>query len=92
MAEETGTQPSPRRYFVDEAGDPVLFNRRKRVVVGNQGCSTYFILGLLDIIDPVRLDRAMTDLRQQLGQTARATVERRFALDKSVDRLLEAIL
>jgi hypothetical protein len=47
MAEEVGRQSSLRYYFVDEAGDPMLFNRRKEVVVGGEGCSNYFILGLL---------------------------------------------
>jgi hypothetical protein len=28
-------------YFVDEAGDPVLFNRKERVIVGDEGCSRY---------------------------------------------------
>ncbi len=57
MAEETGQQSSQRYYFVDEAGDPILFNRQKETVVGKEGSSTYFILGLLDIAAP-RIPRA----------------------------------
>jgi len=25
-------------YFVDEAGDPTLFNRRGRIIIGDSGC------------------------------------------------------
>ncbi len=53
-------------YFVDEAGDPTLFNRRKQIVVGVEGCSTYFILGLLDVVDPEKLGAQLLDLRQRL--------------------------
>ena len=57
---------SLRHYFVDEAGDPMLFNRRKQMIVGSEGCSCYFVLGLLDIADPAGLEREMTELRRGL--------------------------
>jgi hypothetical protein len=66
MTEIVRNRPSLRNYFVDEAGDPVLFNSKKQVVVGTEGCSTYFILGLLDIADSVQLDREMAELRSRL--------------------------
>ena len=53
-------------YFVDEAGDPTLFNRRKQIVVGVEGCSTFFMLGLLDVADPEVLGQELNDLRQKL--------------------------
>ncbi|MEK6677714.1 MAG: DUF3800 domain-containing protein [Planctomycetota bacterium] len=53
-------------YFVDEAGDPTLFNRRKQVVVGVEGCSTYFMVGLLDVTAPEALGRELSDLRKQM--------------------------
>lgn len=55
-----------RHYFVDEAGDPVLFNRRKRIVVGEEGCSTFFILGLLAVESPEELSKELEERRQQL--------------------------
>jgi len=55
-----------RDYFVDEAGDPILFNARKQIVVGTDGSSRYFILGALDVPDPVSLERDLLDLRKQL--------------------------
>ena len=62
--------PSPpervRNYFVDEAGDGTLFNRRGRVIVGTEGCSRFFILGLADIRDPASLGRDLEALRARL--------------------------
>jgi hypothetical protein len=66
MAESLSTSQKKRHYFVDEAGDPVLFSRRKRVVVGTPGCSRYFILGLLDVSSPDTLADELQDLRKRL--------------------------
>jgi hypothetical protein len=41
-----------RYYFVDEAGDTTIFDGRGRVLIGRQGCSRYFILGVLDVPNP----------------------------------------
>ena len=64
-------QPSaqPHRtchYFVDEAGDGTLFNKRKRVVVGREGCSRFFILGVLEVAEPKSLYEALETLRLNL--------------------------
>lgn len=62
-------QPQPCRtchYFVDEAGDGTLFNKRKQVVVGREGCSSYFVLGVLEADEPVRLDEELRSLRTTL--------------------------
>ena len=66
MPEEPERTSSLRYYFVDEAGDPMLFNRRKEVVVGSGGSSSYFILGLLDVNDPLLLEVELTALRGRL--------------------------
>ena len=66
MPVSSDSRPSIRHYFVDEAGDPTLFNRKKRIVVGTEGCSSYFILGLLDIADPEAVDRDLAALRARL--------------------------
>ena len=55
-----------RRYFVDEAGDPVLFNGKGRVMVGLEGCSNYFIVGKVDIDAPDELAKGLEELRRQL--------------------------
>ena len=67
MSESTAKPPSIKHYFVDEAGDGVLFSRRgKRTLVGTEGCSRYFILGLVDIVDTEILGRELEDLRTRL--------------------------
>lgn len=53
-------------YFVDEAGDPTLFNRRKQIVVGIDGCSKFFMLGLLDAAAPEKLGSELHHLRQSI--------------------------
>lgn len=65
MNAEPGSQ-LVRHYFVDEAGDGTLFSRKGKVIVGTPGCSCFFILGLVDIPDPVTLGHDLDDLRTQL--------------------------
>jgi hypothetical protein len=56
-----------RYYFVDEAGDATLFDRKGNVIAGSsEGCSRYFILGVLDIAEPNVLSTEMNDLRKRL--------------------------
>lgn len=67
MTEATPQQPVTCHYFVDEAGDGTLFNRRKQVVVGCEGCSSHFILGVLEVVEPKALhDAALEALRADL--------------------------
>jgi len=62
-----GTTPIDcRHYFVDEAGDPNIFNRKKRVVVGVEGCSSFFMLGMLDVRDVKALNMDLDDLSNRL--------------------------
>lgn len=60
------TPPSSRHYFVDEGGDSTLFSRKGKVLVGTEGCSRFFILGLLDVPDPAALNDRFDKLRAQL--------------------------
>ena len=53
-------------YFVDEAGDPVLFNRKGRLIVDENGCSSYFILGKMEIDEPAEVERELEALRAEL--------------------------
>lgn len=62
----TETPSSIRHYFVDEGGDGTLFSRKGKVLVGTEGCSRFFILGLLDVPDPVALNDRFDKLRAQL--------------------------
>ena len=60
------SQPALKHYFVDEAGDPVLFDAKGRVLVGSEGCSRYFAVGLLDVPDPAMLAAELNTLRASL--------------------------
>ena len=62
----TKTSSSIRHYFVDEGGDGILFSRKGKVLVGTEGCSRFFILGLLDVSDPIALEDRIDKLRGQL--------------------------
>ncbi len=66
MTDNAESELSVRYYFVDEAGDATLFNRHGKLIVGDEGCSNYFILGLLDIPEPKLLEQELTELRKHL--------------------------
>ena len=64
---QTSERPSSiRHYFVDEGGDSILFSRQGKVLVGTEGCSRFFILGLLDVPNPPALKDRFDTLRAQL--------------------------
>lgn len=60
------THLSSRHYFVDEGGDGILFSRKGKVLVETEGCSRFFILGLLDVPDPIVLEDQLDKLRARL--------------------------
>jgi hypothetical protein len=60
------TRNAMRTYYVDEAGDGTLFDAKGRVIAGAEGCSNYFILGMLDIAAPEALAQEMEVLRCKL--------------------------
>lgn len=53
-------------YFVDEAGDGTLFNTKGKVIIGQEGCSRYFMLGILEVPNSDALSKGLTDLRKKL--------------------------
>lgn len=53
-------------YFVDEHGDGTLFDRKGRVIVGTEGCSSHFALGVLNVANPPELSRQLLELRQAI--------------------------
>ena len=55
-----------RHYFIDEAGDGVLFNKRGRVIIGTEGNSRFFMLGLLHVEDPDLLSSELEALRKRV--------------------------
>ena len=61
-----GTAAKARNYFVDEAGDANLFARKGRVIIGEEGCSRFFMLGVLDVAAPAELAAQLEQLRTGL--------------------------
>lgn len=55
-----------RNYYVDEAGDGNLFGKKGNILIGKEGCSRYFILGVLDVLDINSLADDLTSLRNNL--------------------------
>jgi hypothetical protein len=53
-------------YFVDEAGTPTLFDAQGKILIGAEGCSSYFMLGKIDIDASESLGRDLADLRAHL--------------------------
>ncbi len=53
-------------YYVDEAGDLTLFNRRGQVIVGKQGVSRVFMVGVAYLPDPQLVHQRLEDLRAEL--------------------------
>ncbi|BAZ88911.1 MULTISPECIES: DUF3800 domain-containing protein [Cylindrospermopsis] len=66
MSELTEKISSVRHYFVDEAGDPVIFNGKGKILIGSDGCSHFFILGLLDVANTESLSQDLENLRANL--------------------------
>lgn len=52
--------------FIDEAGDPTLFNRKGQSLVGRDGCSRFFIVGKLEVDKPEALSQSLTTLRKEI--------------------------
>ena len=62
-------QPSTKRHcFLDEAGDTTFYGKGKIPILGNDGVSKCFILGMLELRQPVSEVRsAMFDLQHQIA-------------------------
>lgn len=55
-----------RYYFVDEAGDLTLFNRKGKILLGQEGCSKYFMLGVALIQNPHEARMEISNLREKI--------------------------
>ncbi|MDO8586815.1 MAG: DUF3800 domain-containing protein [Armatimonadota bacterium] len=53
-------------YCVDEAGDPTIWGRRGKVLIGCEGCSNYLILGSVKIGNLATLSHSLESLRKEL--------------------------
>jgi len=50
-----GTKQPLYKYhrFIDEAGDTTFYNKRKKVILGQDGVSNHFIIGMLTLSEPL---------------------------------------
>ncbi len=53
-------------YFVDEAGDLTLFNKKGKTIVGNEGVSKTFMVGVAHIPNPEEAHLQLEELRKSL--------------------------
>ena len=53
-------------YFIDEAGDTTLFDKRGKKLLAGNGASKFFILGKILVADPAQLRRDLRNLRAEL--------------------------
>lgn len=60
------TEKIVKHYFVDEAGDLTLFDRKGRIIVGNESVPHCFMVGLVDLPDPDFAQAKLEELRQSL--------------------------
>lgn len=63
-------EPQPGRtcFFVDESGDPVFYDRKGNLIVGQSGCSPILILGFIETQSPRPLRRAILALQEEIIQ------------------------
>src|SRR3954464_9384270 len=65
-SDASSPKPENKQYFVDEAGDPTIFGSRGKVLVGTDGCSRFFTLGVAEIPEPEKLATDLELLRANL--------------------------
>jgi len=59
-------EPEIREYYVDEAGDLTLFNKKGRIIIGNPGVSQFFMVGVAQISDSDQLGQKLESLRKNI--------------------------
>lgn len=60
------TQPGQTYFFVDESGDPTFYDRKGNFIVGQEGCSSLLILGLVEVGDPIPVRQAILKLQSEI--------------------------
>lgn len=62
----TDTQKQIRHYYVDEAGDLTLFDKRGRIMLGKNGVSNTFMIGVVRLENPLLVGEKLEALRSSL--------------------------
>lgn len=78
----TTSPPEKKCYFVDEAGDGTLFDRKGHVIIGEEGCSKFFMVGLADIADAAAIKADFDALRGQVSNDPFLKNLRQFKLQR----------
>lgn len=53
-------------FFVDEAGDPVFYNKYGSYIIGREGCSKILLLGFIRTSNPTPLRNDVLSLREEV--------------------------
>jgi hypothetical protein len=53
-------------FFVDESGDPIFYDAKGNLIVGQPGCSPLLILGFIETQEPNTLRKAVLDLQREV--------------------------
>lgn len=53
-------------FFVDEAGDPVFYDRKGNLIVGQPGCSPILMLGFIETQNPGAIRQAVLELQREV--------------------------
>lgn len=61
-------KPEVRQYYVDEAGDLTLFNKKGKNIIGQPSVSKFFMLGVAQVCDSDLLGQKLECLRKCLLQ------------------------
>ncbi|MBI4717358.1 MAG: hypothetical protein HY763_06100 [Planctomycetes bacterium] len=60
------TELHVNHYFVDEAGDLTFFDRAGRIIIGREGVSKFFMVGVAQIPAPALAEGLLKELRDEL--------------------------
>lgn len=55
-------------YFVDESGDPAFYGKGGKVIVGEEGCSSVFLMGFVEVKNPVSIQEKLNQLRSSISE------------------------
>jgi hypothetical protein len=60
------TEKGDLYFFMDESGDPVFYDARGNLIVGEEGCSKLLIIGFIETQEPQLIRQGVLDLQRQV--------------------------